>query len=98
MVIWPQVLQAGASLCILLAAGFTASRPLSTRANGVLGVLGCWEPDAAAAFATILTSLNSGVFFSYSREVGISSHSSVPVLLTSGLSSTCTRSVLPRYS
>src|ERR1700743_3000239 len=122
MVICPQVLQAGASLCMLRAAALRASRPFSARgaaAEAFLAVLAdtvlpagdsaplewapCagppWAaplladpPDPLPALANIRTSLSSGVVLSYS--VGVS-QSSPPVLATSGLSSTCTRSVRP---
>jgi hypothetical protein len=64
MVMCPQVLQAGASLCMLLAAAFTASIVASALATFTFcAFAGCDAGLLPAAFATTLTSLNSGVFF-----------------------------------
>jgi hypothetical protein len=64
MVICPQVLQAGASLCILLAAALMASIPAS--AFLTVAFTG-FKDSVSGAFAglagTIRTSLNGGVFF-----------------------------------
>ena len=60
--ICPQVLHAGASLCMLLAAAFTALIPASALI-GFEDCLGSGLDNETDGFATTLTSLNSCVFF-----------------------------------
>ena len=87
MVICPQVLQAGASLCILLAAAFTASNPLNWAALKLFFTLfeDCTLP-AGEELPITLTSLNSCTLL---PMVGVdSSQGSLPRFSTSGLSST----------
>jgi hypothetical protein len=60
----PQVLQAGASLCIFFAAAFTASKPWSIfEAGPFCDFAACAGVALPDDLATTLTSLNSGVFF-----------------------------------
>lgn len=68
MVICPQVLQAGASLCMLFAAAFMASKP----ASAFLTVAFTGFKDSASGVfvglpGTTRTSLNGGVFFILQR-------------------------------
>src|SRR5688572_20507105 len=88
IVICPQVLHAGASLCILFAAALIESRLVAAVPFEALVALGSVDAGLPEAAATIRISLNAGPLLSYSSVVGISSHSSVPVFNISGLSST----------
>ena len=96
--ILPHTLQAGASLCMPFNASFIAPVPASAftvcAVRWFLTGWGATVPDEGV----ILTLDNSGSFAYSSPLEGISSQSSEPVFITSGLSNTCTRSVRPRYS
>src|SRR5678809_405221 len=87
----PQTLQAGASLCIDLAAAFIASSPASA-----LAALACFVFMGCTPLVDVLTTrtLDNSGELAYSKPEGTSSQSSVPVFNTSGLSNTCTRSCL----
>ncbi len=64
MVICPQVLQAGASLCMLFAAALMASIPTSAFLTvAFTGFKDSVSGDFAALPGTTRTSLNGGVFF-----------------------------------
>ena len=79
------MLQAGASLCMLLAAAVTLSiEPLASTATAALAT-------GAATGAVTRMLLSSGF------PTSVISPSS-PKFSTVGLSNTCTKSVLPKYS
>jgi hypothetical protein len=64
MVICPQVLQAGASLCMLLAAALIASIPTSALLTvAFTGFKDSASGDFTGLPGTMRTSLNGGVFF-----------------------------------
>ena len=90
MVICPQVLHAGASDCMFLAAAFTASIPAGAAAVAATCCSFCAGAGAVAGAVTRML-LNSGL------PSKVASPSS-PVFSTCGRSNTCSKSVLFKYS